>query len=190
MHEGPINSKCQHIKESDNSDQEIDTTSGAEQMDINIQILNELKQLNGRIAKVEEKVESEDKGHVNSPKSVTSAMSTTSQSDGDFILPTLSGLRQSRQLQSQVYQRLQEVQAINLQGKFRSQRGGSNEIVWCKREVPWPQNFILSGSSITRVSYDNLSMSYWVSGISNIIREESDLETNKQSVPVNGLWVS
>ena len=73
MHERPINSKCQHVKESDNSDQESDTTSGAEQMNINRQILNELKQLNGRIAKVEEKVESQDKGHVNSPMSFLSA---------------------------------------------------------------------------------------------------------------------
>ena len=161
----------------DNSDQESDTTSGAEQMDINRQILNELKQLNGRIAKVEEKVESQDEGLVNSPKSVSSTISTASKSDGDMILPTLSGLRHSRQLQNQVDQRLQELQAINLQGKFRSQHSGSNETVWCKWEVPWPQNFILSGSSKTRVSYDNLSMSQWVSGFSNIIREESDLVT-------------
>ena len=68
LNERPINSKCQYIKESDSSEQDIESTS--DQMDINKQILNELKQLNGRIAKVEEKVENQDKGHVNSPKSV------------------------------------------------------------------------------------------------------------------------
>ena len=35
LHERSINSKCQYNKDSDNSDQESDTTSGAEQMDIN-----------------------------------------------------------------------------------------------------------------------------------------------------------
>ena len=67
-----------------------------------------------------------------------------------------------------------------MQGKFKSQRGGSNDTVWCKREVPWPHNFILSGSSKSRTSYDSLSMSQWVSGFSSIIREESDLDTKNQ----------
>ena len=86
-------------------------------------------------------------------------------------------MRQSSQLQAQVDRRLQELQAINLQGKFKSQCGGVNETVWCKREVPWPQNFILSGSNKSRTSYDSLSMSQWVSGFATIIREELDIET-------------
>ena len=157
LHERPINSKCQYIKESDRSEQDIESTS--DQMDISKQILNELKQINGHIAKVEETVENQDKGHSNSPKSVASSTTTASQKDGDLILPSLSGLRQSRQLQTKVDQRLQELQAINLQGKFKSQRGGVNETIYCKHEEPWPQNFILSGSNKTRTSYDNPSMS-------------------------------
>ena len=94
-------------------------------MDINKQILNELKQLNGRISKVEEKVECQDKGHISSPKSVKSATSTASsnQVDADLVLPSLSGLRNSKHLQTQVDQRLQELQVINMQGKLKSQRG-------------------------------------------------------------------
>ena len=84
-HERPINSKCQYMKESDTSDADNDSSRGAGQMDINKQILQELKQLNGRIAKVEERVENQEKGQCNSPKSVKSVSSTasTSQNDAD-----------------------------------------------------------------------------------------------------------
>ena len=54
----------------------------------------------------------------------------TSQDAADLILPSLSGLKNSRQLQSQVDQRLQELQAINMQGKFIT--GGSSESVYCR----------------------------------------------------------
>ena len=57
VHERPINSNCQHIKNIDTSDLDSESASGAGQMDINKQILNELKQLNGSISKVQEKVE-------------------------------------------------------------------------------------------------------------------------------------
>ena len=51
VHERPINSKCQKVNEVDESVQDEGTVcdANAEQMDINKQILNELKQLNGRI---------------------------------------------------------------------------------------------------------------------------------------------
>ena len=111
---------------------------------------------------------------------MSSTTSKASKIDGDMILPNLIGLRHSRQLQNQVDQRLQELQAINLQDKFRSQCGGSNEIVWCKREVPWPQDFILSSSSKTRVFYDNLSMLQWVSGFSNIIWDRTEQRQNTE----------
>ena len=64
---------------------------------------------------------------------------------------------------------MQELQSINMQGKFKSQSGGdTNDNVWCKREVPWPHNLILSGSSKSRTSYDSLSMSQWALGFSAI----------------------
>ena len=42
VHERPINSKCQHIKDIDTSELDNDSVNGAEQMDVNKQILNEL----------------------------------------------------------------------------------------------------------------------------------------------------
>ena len=104
-HERPINSRCQYVNDSDSIDQDSDNNSGS--MDINKQNVDELKQLNGRIVKVEEKVEKQDKDQVNSPKSVAGS-TTASQKEGNLILPSLSGLRQSRQLQTQVDRRLQE----------------------------------------------------------------------------------
>ena len=76
-------------------------------------------------------------------------------------------------MQEQVEDRIRELH--NFQGKYKSQRGGS-EVVYCKSQVPWPQNYILGGNSKTRVSYDSLSMSQWVAGFSSIVREETDPE--------------
>ena len=73
-----------------------------------------------------------------------------------------------------MYRRLEELKQLNSQGKYKSQRGG-NEVVWCKKEVPWPQNFILSGSNKSCTTYGSLIMSQWVSGFNLIIREETDL---------------
>ena len=50
--------------------------------------------------------------------------------------------------------------------------GGGAENVLFKQEIPWSQNYILvgTGSKKSRVSYDSLSMNYWVSGFAQIIR--------------------
>ena len=55
-----------------------------------------------------------------------------------------------------------------------------SETIWVKNEVAWPHNFVLSGSAKTRVTYDNLSLSQWVSGFATIIKDEQDLETKNK----------
>ena len=72
-----------------------------------------------------------------------------------------------------------DCRTLNEQGKFKSQRGGS-DTVYCKIEVPWPHNYILTGSTKSRASYDNLSMSQWVAGFSQIIREQTDPTVKNQ----------
>ena len=52
--------------------------------------------------------------------------------------------------------------------------------MWCKREVPGLHSFILSGLSKSRTSYNNLSISQWVSDFTAIIGKESYLETKNQ----------
>ena len=180
-HERPINSKCKHVIQVNNTDGEVSdvSTVQSDQMDINKQILDQLKLLNGRIEKVEQKVEVQDNRPFLSPKSVhseASSLPSTQQKDSELLLPSLNSLKQSKQIQQQVDARLQELHTISQQGKFKSQRGGG-EIVWCKKEIPWPQNSILSGSTKSRVSYDNLTMAQWVSGFSTIIREEQNVIT-------------
>ena len=88
-------------------------------------------------------------------------------------------LKTSKHIQSQVYHRLQELSSIAEKGNFKSQRGGS-ETLFVAKQVPWPQNKVLEGSSKNRVSYDNLSIYQWISGFSTIAREEGNFEVKNQ----------
>ena len=104
----------------------------------------------------------------------SSSKETADEQDEELILPTISSLQSSSRSQDQVEDRIKELQMISQKGKCKSQRGGS-ETVFVKKEIPWPQNYILGGSTKSRVSYDNLSISQWVSGFASIIRDEKDL---------------
>ena len=170
-HPRPINSKCK--LESQNN--EVNEAS-AYTMDTNSLILQELKSLSGRMAEMERKVD----GTVHSPASSVASTSKaptpaedSEEEDDELILPSIKSLQQSKRMQAQVDQRIQQLKDLNEQGKFKSQRGGK-DTVWVKKEVPWPHNFILGGSNKNRVTYDALSMSQWVSGFAQIVREESN----------------
>ena len=65
---------------------------------------------------------------------------------------------------------------LNESGKWKSQRGG-NDTVWVKRQVSWPQNFVLGGDNKSRISYDSLNWCQWVSGFAMIAREEVNVDT-------------
>ena len=177
-HQRPINSKCTRISDSEPEDGISVTSAG--QSDINLQILNELKSLSGRMSAMERRVDKVEKpgNHSSSvaPETTAVASSTASSTASDTVIPTIDFLKASDTIQARVDDRIKELQAMHPQGKFKSQRGGS-DTYWCKREVPWPQNHILSGTSKSRVSYDNLSMAQWVSGFCAIIKEESNVQT-------------
>ena len=177
-HDRPVNSKCQRQEIMDsNSDTDSDRESGVPSngldQDLGTQILQELKQLNGRIQKVESKVEQQEAAH----SQTLSAGSTPPAAEA--VLPTVSALRRSTDIQREVDFRLQELRTLNEQGKFKSQRGGSDTI-YCKNEVPWPHNYVLTGSTKSRASYDSLSMSQWVAGFCQIIKEQNDPTTKNQ----------
>ena len=129
------------------------------------------------MAVMEKKVHDKDLQHT-SP-SVKSTVSQIQDTEDEFLLPSISTLKQSQQIQKQVDERVKQLQTINEQGKFKSQRGGS-ETVYVKKEVPWPHNFALGGSKKSRISYDALSLSQWVAGFTEIIREESNTDTRNQ----------
>ena len=95
-----------------------------------------------------------------------------SDAEDDAIISSAQMLKGSKQIQEAVDQRLKELTTLNEKGTFKSQRGGQEQI-FVKRQVPWPQNYILSGTAKNRVSYDSLSIFQWVCGLCNIIREQN-----------------
>ena len=72
--------------------------------------------------------------------------------------------------------RIKHLTDLNESGKLKSLRGG-NDTVFVKRQVPWPQNFVLGGNNKSRILYDNLSWCQWVSGFAMIAREENNVDT-------------
>ena len=177
-HERPVNSKCQRQETMDsNSDTDSEHESGIQTSgldhDLGTQILKELKHLSGRIQKVESKVEQQQATQSQTPQVVPTPPAA------DAVLPTVSALKQSTDIQREVDFRLQELRTLNEQGKFKSQRGGSDTI-YCKNEVPWPHNYVLTGNAKSRASYDSLSMSQWVAGFCQIIKDQNDPTTKNQ----------
>ena len=75
------------------------------------------------------------------------------EEEDDAAIPSLEGLKKSANIQAKkVEERLAELQAIQSKGKFRSRRGGPKDNYFCKKEVPWSQNHILSGTSQSRTT--------------------------------------
>ena len=72
-------------------------------------------------------------------------------------IPDLNTLRQDALIQLKVEQRLKEIQDADKPGKIKSLHGGSVEVL-VKNKVKWPHEYMLSGSSKERISYDQLSV--------------------------------
>ena len=170
VHERPVGKKCKNSTVKEATGSVVQNVSD----DVNQQILTELQALSGRMSKLEKKVNDQD--------SAPSRMSTSSRSasllnesdqEDDMVMPSLSSLKSSQAIQRQVDARIKQLQQTPEKGKFRSQRGGSDN-VFVKHEVAWPQNHILGGSTKSRVQYDSLSISQWVSGFATIIRDEAN----------------
>ena len=186
-HTRPVGSRCKTQIESTLS---TPTTSGGKNVDdsANSQILSALNAVSSRLSAIEQRIDrTEDQlqGHLNPGSDVASSLNlstTTSQdveedSDAgyDAVIPTTKFLKTSKHIQDAVDIRLQELTKLNEQGKFNSQRA-SNDQVTVKQQIPWPQNYILSGTSKTRVTYDSLSTFQWMAGFSAIIREEKNVK--------------
>ena len=59
--------------------------------------------------------------------------------------------------------------------KVKSLRGGPVEVLVPNR-VKWPHEYVLSGNSKERISYDQLSITQWVAGFGRIMKEEKNSE--------------
>ena len=83
-------------------------------------------------------------------------------------------LRNNESVQSADEKCLAESRNLNetaTKGRVKSQRGGPGE-VFVKKSVEWPQHFILTGTHKTRLSYDDLIITQWVSRFIRCMLEE------------------
>ena len=146
--------------------------------DLNMQIFAELKSLGGRMSAMEDKMASKEVTEAKQlpHQASAGASSSTSPSQLDqVVVPMVAALQGSQHIQAEVDQRIRELVDLNEAGKSKSQRGGT-EIVWVKRQVPWPQNFVLGGNNKSQISYDALNWCQWVSGFATIAKEEKNIE--------------
>ena len=96
----------------------------------------------------------------------------------DHKLPAFDLIKDDAIIQSKVEQRLQELADLAKTGmsqKLKSQRGGNVEVV-VKTRVKWPHEYVLSGLNKERVSYDQLSITQWVTGFGRTMRNEPNPE--------------
>ena len=118
-HERPINSKC------NSSNKNVMNVP-----DSNALILQELKNLSSRTTVMEQKVNDRE-SHIVSPSG--RSIFSNPQEDDDYVLPSISTLKQSKQIQKQVDDRVKQLQAMNEQGTFKSQRWGMKPYMSRKR---------------------------------------------------------
>ena len=151
------------------------------------QILLQLQQLGEKMDNMDRRVQwteaALDQGNSQASSAVISAkhlseknlvQGPTSDNVTESVVPSLGYLRENASLQSEVDKRLAELEKLNetaTRGRLKSQRGGPGDFS-VKRMVDWPQNFILTGSRKTRPTYDDLSITQWVSGFVRCIQEE------------------
>ena len=189
-HEKPINEECPYAdihQEEDQSseassdiqmaqttrDSDSDATDNSELDSGTKAILAKLSAMDEKISTLNSKV-SDNTRRLDAERPSTSSgarpkVKTTSSS----VIPSLQVL-DSPALQRQVDARLRDLQEEDHQGRYKSQRGG--ETVYVKRQVKWPQNAVLTGSSNSRVSYDQLNPFTFVVGFVSQIRDEKDID--------------
>ena len=91
-------------------------------------------------------------------------------------IPQLEVLRQNTIVQAQAEKWLRELSEADKLGiKQKSLRGGLIEVI-VPHWVKWPLEYVLSGSTKERVSYDHLSITQWMVGFCRIMRDEKNLD--------------
>ena len=178
------------------------TVSSGDSSGMNAMLLSELKNISAKMESMEKRLATTElkllsaEARCDDSKSAarhkvkkTSVITSTPQettdddsSDSELVLPSKKFIKQDTRIQAQIQKRLDELKAINEQddkGKFKSQRT-LNDNVSVKCKIPWPQNQVLSGSTRSRPSYDNLTVFQWVTGFARIAQEESNIEIKNQ----------
>ena len=133
--------------------------------------------------------------------SQTNGMSNESQVDNNCdvndqanVVPSMGYLRSDSEIQRQVQQRVREVQSVpecsgncrvkcssENSGRFRSQRT-PNSNVMVKKQIDWPQNFILVGPNKKHVAFDDLTCPQFVAGFLRSYQLISDCKTKENMI--------
>ena len=173
----PTGKNCTLIQQQEASFSDSNVIGASSEADRNQDIISALQAVSSRLSTIEHRISKTEEqlsqkstsvtGHSEVPLEATSAgrKPADSSSDEEGLMPPLNFLKTNKQIQHQVDQRLQELSTLSEKGNFKSQRGGS-DITYVSKQIAWPQNKVLAGSSKNRVSYDSLSIYQWVSGFS------------------------
>ena len=196
-HARPVGKKCQRdiAGESFSSADEVAVPpSPSSEITVSDQILRQLRVLGDKMDSMDKRVQRTEAAleqgssqaslhHSSSHKSSNSATvshgSDTASNLAESVVPSMEYLRSNESLQSEVEKCLADLKNLNeaaTRGRVKSQRGGPGEIT-VKKSVDWPQNFILTGTHKTRPTYDDLSITQWVSGFVRCIQEEKSENT-------------
>ena len=112
-----------------------------------------------------------------SKKKVKSVGYVSESSSDDELLPSLSVLKSSRDIQRQVDARIAEIESHSkIEGndnKLKSKRGGGVDVLVSKK-VAWPHDNVLGGVTRQRVTYDQLSLTQFIQGFTRNILDERD----------------
>ena len=158
---------------------------------INIKILSQLEKLGKRLDSIETNVNKSSGTKVHSKKAKRKVDSSATMSPSSQVpqIPDLNTLRQDMSVQALVEQRLRQLADTEQKGtKIKSLRGGSVEVLVPNR-VKWPHEFVLSGSSKERVSYDQLSITQWVAGFCRIMKEEKKFKIQRTHVRLHDISI-
>ena len=162
QHARPVGAKCQVVGVK-NNDTTVDAGLDSPD-DTNTKILNALSAVSSRLTAIEQRIEKTEEQLQNTKSGSDgvklAGLGTSTQEEldedsnvgDDAVIPTIKFLKSSKQIQSAVDHRLQELSRINDQGMYKSQRGGKDQVM-VKHQVPWPQNYVLAGTSKNRVHF-------------------------------------
>ena len=169
-------------------------------VDLGVQILNSLKQVNTRLDNIDSRVKRNeeamaarrDSSSINASSPLASpefsggsALATRrvdTEHPRDSVVPSLEYVRSNEDLQAQATNRISQLKSSTShskgkpvitpsQGKLVSQRGGGD--VRVKRQVDWPNNFVLVGPNRVTTSYENLTWPQWVVGCMKMIKYQT-----------------
>ena len=90
-------------------------------------------------------------------------------------LPDLYTIRHDKLIQEQVEERIRQLPSSDKKGtdpRIKSQRGGSVDM-YVKEKVKWPHEYVLTGNTKDRVTYNQLNITQFMAGFCRIMRDKS-----------------